>query len=291
MAHCAMTPRARNSTVLAAVCLASLSDPVQSAAAPVVTLQPHRAVYDLSLSRTAAGSSVTAVTGRIVYELVGSPCEGYAQNMRFVTEIANTQGQSEVSDLRSSSWEDVPARRLRFNSVTYSGERVVEQTQGTATRGKRSSDPISINLDRPSKKTVSFTRPVYFPIEHSMSVIEHAKSGHNLFVAEIYDGAEGGEKSYLTAAAIGPVSRSGTLRHLARLANGDDLAAVASWPVSIAYFEAAKATADEVPLYEMSFRFHENGVTSSLTIDNGDYAMKGELVEFKPLPASPCRER
>ena len=42
---------------------------------PQVVLAPHKAVYDFALARSAAGG-VSEMTGRMVYELTGSPCEG-----------------------------------------------------------------------------------------------------------------------------------------------------------------------------------------------------------------------
>src|SRR5512139_3016757 len=71
-----------------------------------VRLQPHRAVYDISLDETGTAMSIGSISGRVVYELMGNACEGYAQNMRFVTETSTTEGQASTTDLRTSSWED-----------------------------------------------------------------------------------------------------------------------------------------------------------------------------------------
>ena len=94
-----------------------------------VVFAPHRAVYELSLDGTRSGSSVTGVNGRIVYELSGNACEGYAQSMRFVTQTVNQDGNLQTTDLRTSSWEEVPAKRLRFSTSTYQNEIQAEQTQ------------------------------------------------------------------------------------------------------------------------------------------------------------------
>ena len=99
-----------------------------------VTLAPHRAIYDLSLERTAPGSGVVEVTGRIVYELTGSRCEGFAQNMRFLIRTRSGQGATQETDLRTSSWEQVPARRLRFSSSTYQNRMLTAQSRGQARR-------------------------------------------------------------------------------------------------------------------------------------------------------------
>lgn len=253
-----------------------------------VVFQPHRAVYDLKLDRSAPGGGVSNVTGRVVYELMGSTCEGYAQNMRFVTETTNSEGESDVSDLRTSSWEDVPAKRLRFNSSTYANETLADQTQGLATRGIEHTAPIAVALTKPAKKSSDLKGDIYFPIEHSMALIRAARAQKSIFTANLYDGSEGGEKVYATTSAIGRQSPAGATKQLAKLKNGDKVAGVPSWPVSISYFGPDKKHADAMPLYEMSYRFHENGITSDLKIDHGEFALKGELTELTLLEPSKC---
>ena len=45
-------------------------------------LMQHRAVYDLVLARASERSGITGIDGRMVYELRGSACEGYAVRFR-----------------------------------------------------------------------------------------------------------------------------------------------------------------------------------------------------------------
>jgi hypothetical protein len=255
--------------------------------------------------------SIGSITGRVVYELMGSTCDGYAQNMRFVTETATTEGQTSTTDLRTSSWEDKLARRMRFSSSTFGNDQLVEQTQGTATKteaaaqvtnklegaakisghGPAALQSLAIDLTKPERKAAKIGEPVYFPIDHSMAIIRQAKAGSRVFSGNLYDGSEGGEKYYFTAAAIGKASTREELRAVPKL-SGDaaKLDGVRSWPVSIAYFKPESRHFDQLPLYEMYFRFHENGVTSSLVIDHGDYRLKGELKELTLLEQSPCSQ-
>src|SRR5262245_32824137 len=97
-----------------------------------VVLAPHRAVYDLTLSATRGGTGVVSVSGRMVYDLVGSPCEGYTQNTRLVTRMTNQSGSTTVTDLRSSTWEDAAAKRFRFDSSQYRDDKATDSTAGDA---------------------------------------------------------------------------------------------------------------------------------------------------------------
>lgn len=257
-----------------------------AAGAADIVLAPHRAVYDLKLEAASPGSGVADVSGRIVYELTGSACEGYAQSMRFLTVTVTQDGETRLTDLRNSSWESVPPRHLRFSATIYQNEQAAEQTQGSAKRD--ASGAVAVELARPAKKKLALAKDVYFPVQHAMAIIETARRGGRMLSADLYDGSETGEKVYATSTAIGLAVVAGAQKTLAHLKGGDALDHVPSWPVSISYFAKGGPRGDAVPLYEMSFRFHENGVTSSLKIDHGEFAIRGNLTDLAYLEASPC---
>lgn len=253
-----------------------------------VVFAPHRAVYDLSLDSVSSASGVAAVHGRIVYELSGSRCEGYAQSMRFVTQTLNQEGDVQTTDLRTSSWEEVPARRLRFSTSTWQNEIQAEQTQGEATR-EQGTGTATVELVRPQERELTLPGNIYFPIQHSMAIIQAARAGEFILSANLFDGSETGDKIYATSTAIGRQLKDGQGTPIALTKGSDDLEDVPSWPILVSYYAPDAGKADAVPLYEMSYRFHENGVTSSLRINHGDFAIRGELKELTYFEASPCK--
>lgn len=54
------------------------------------------------------------------------------------------------------------------------------------------------------------------------------------------------------------------------------------WPVTIAYFNE-NAAGDPTPVYNMSFKLYENGITRDLTMDYGDFVLSGSLVKLELL--------
>jgi hypothetical protein len=280
-------------SVLALVALGAVAWPATGAFAGAasskdVVFAPHRAIYDLELDSAKSGSGVSGVNGRIVYELSGNACEGYAQSMRFVTQTLNQEGEAQMTDLRTSSWEEVPAKRLRFSTSTYQNEMPAEQTQGVAKRAQATGG-ATVDLVRPGKKEAKLTGDIYFPIQHSMAIIKAARAGRTILAADLFDGSETGDKIYSTSTAIGRQSKPGSGPVVSLAKGGADLERVPSWPISVSYFSTSKEPGDSLPLYEMSYRFHDNGVTSSLRINHGDFAIKGELKELTYFAASPCK--
>jgi len=256
-----------------------------AATAEGVVLAPHRAVYDISLARASGGAGVVEASGRMVYELTGSACEGYTQNMRFVTRMTNSEGSSQLNDLRSSSFEDNTGKLFRFNSNSYKDEQLGDTTQGDASRAPGG---VKVELTRPKKKSVTLSNSIYFPVQHSVALLEAARSGKSLFVGDLYDGSEKGEKIYSTTSAIGRRAAPGSLKIPASVKNGDVLDKLPSWPIAISYFEPNSDKKDAVPSYELSFRYFENGVSTKLMIDYGEFAIKGELKEITFLDAPKC---
>lgn len=266
---------------------------VLSAASPAlavgegVVLAPHRAVYDMTLAESRGGSGVTQVTGRMVYELTGSACEGYTQNMRFVTSMSSQSGSNVLTDLRSWSWEDVGSKRFRFNSSQFRDDKPTEATAGDATRAPTGGD-VKVELTKPAKKDLSLRSGVYFPIQHSQALIEAARIGKALFRANLFDGSEKGEKVYDTVSFIGRKQGAGGNKKLPPVKDAERLDLIPAWPVSIGYFEPGSDKKDAVPVYELSFLFFENGVSRKLFIDYGEFAIQGEIKEITFLEPGKC---
>lgn len=260
-----------------------------AAPARAATFAPHRAIYEITLLRSSAGSGVSDMTGRMVYELTGSVCEGFTQNMRFVTRSSNSEGAETINDLRTSSWEETDGKRLRFSSTQYQNEVVAEASQGDAQRqGQAKSDGLKIDLTRPAKKKVALGGDILFPMEHAGALIDAAKAGKTLMTANVYDGSEKGENYYATTAVIGKRVEGTAVASSVSVKNADRLPKAVSWPMAISYFEAGKDKQDAPPAYELSFRYFENGITEDLKIDYGEFAIHGEMKELEMLPVSKC---
>lgn len=251
-------------------------------------LAPHRAIYDITLDQSRGASGVSDMSGRMVYELTGSECEGYTQTMRFVTRMTNQEGASSISDMRSSSWEDALAKSFRFSSSQYKDTKLSDSTQGDANRSSMA-DAGKIELKQPHKKEISLKGQVFFPIQHSIALLAAARKGDTLFQADVYDGSEKGEKVYSTTSYIGRGLPPGHNKKLPQAGASAKLDGLRSWPVSISYFEEGAEKKDAVPSYELAFLYFENGVSRRLFIDYGEFSIRGELKELTFIDPVKCQ--
>jgi hypothetical protein len=248
-------------------------------------LVAHRAIYEMTLDDARSASGITGIDGRMVFEFTGSECDGYSLNMRMVTQMTDTQGQTNLTDLRSSTWEQGDGQKFRFQSAQYLNDKLGDITMGRAVR-ETPKEAVKVKLSQPSAAELDLSGPLLFPTQHSFALIAAARTGQGLFQARVYDGSEKGQKVYDTTAFIGTEVQPGSDAKLEQVAKDKGLGELASWPVSIGYFEAKGG--DLTPSYQIDFRLYENGVSRDLLIDYGDFSIHGTLTSLEYLKATEC---
>ena len=251
----------------------------------IAEMVPHRAVYEFRLGSATSAAGITDVRGRLVFEFNGSTCEGYSQKMRFVMSVTDREGTTKVNDLRSTTWEDAAGAAFRFEIENLEDRQRVDLTTGSATRDD--AGQVAVALTKPVASALNLAEPAYFPLQHTAQLIAAAKRGERQFSANVYDGSELGQQYFRTTAVIGKAA-SGDEAELAGIANAERLNGQPSWPVTIAYFNAAAPQGEGTPEHEMIFRVYPNGVIRSVKLDYGTLRLDGQLSAIDFLAAKPC---
>ena len=248
-------------------------------------LVPHRAVYDMKLGDTEEQAGIVGLSGRMVYDFSGNACDGYSVNFRFVTEFQDTNGGSQITDLQTTSFEEPAAESYQFLSKTFIDQKLVEETRGTAHAG---ADAKTIELKQPSEKSLQIGSDVLFPTEHLLAILRAADENVHFLAADIYDGAETGEKVYATTTVIGARSVNqveGKVDTPAASLKGETY-----WPVTVAYFDPSKedASGELLPVYQLAFRLYQNGISSHLKLDYGDFTIHGQIAALELYEEGDC---
>lgn len=265
----------RQSFAFAALLTALLTG--NAAAAGLVA---HRAIYDLSQDAERPGTQVDRARGRISFQLAGSACEGYTITLRQVTALDTGEGQETISDLRSESWENSSATSYRFKTQNFVNRQIREDVTGTVTRQKDGA--LAVRMTKPKPASFVLRGKVMLPTEHTRAMLAAAERGERLFSANIYDGSPDGRKIYETLTVIGPA----ILPDEKTPPLSPALTGLKRYPVVTSYFEMGKA--DRVPAYTLAFDLYENGISSALRLNYGNFALKGRLAQVEFLPQKPC---
>jgi hypothetical protein len=271
----------------AALAVAALVGQSEFAPAESATvLVPHRAVYDLTLTKTRGKRQISSVRGRILYDFNGSACEGYALQFRQVSEIDSGEGKVALSDLQATTWEDGDAKTFRFNSKNTVNDRVVDSVDGNA---ERSTSEVEVKLNKPDEKKLDLTAKIVFPTEHMRRIIDAAKEGKTLLELPVYDGSENGEKTYSTLTVIGKEIPSDEKKPDDAAADKPALAQLRRWPVTISYFEQGAKSGEQLPVYAIGFELYENGISRALSLDYGDFVVSGIMSQLDLKDAAACK--
>ena len=248
-------------------------------------LAPHRAVYDLALDQASERSGITGLTGRMVYEFNGSPCEGYTVKFRFVTDI-RTRDVTRLTDQQTTTFEDGDGKNFSFVTKSFVDRNPDTETKGSA---EIEGDKLVVNIERPEEATIDLQK-TQFPTKHLEELIDKAKAGETFYQTSLFDGSEDADRVMSTTVVIGKKQVADDSDPEKKvLAN---LGADEFWPVDIAYFDESKNNAALTPEYRISFKLHENGMSRDLVMDYGDFAMKGTLVNlslFPPVAGDGCK--
>lgn len=249
-------------------------------------LKPHRAVYDLSLDQSSNRSGITAMSGRIVYEITGSSCDGYASRYRFKTQV-DVGGKDFVNDQRSTTFESADGKSFDFATQYFLNGQQEQDLRGSATRKGAG---IAVAISKPEEQAVELEDAIFMN-RHMEMILESAKREETILTAKIFDGSDDGDSLVDTTAIIG------TPRLLEGAQSNEpekvveSIGAVNAWPVSVSYFNDDQLVGggERVPNYQISFLLQEDGVSRNLKMRYTDYSMKGVLVDLEYLPASTCQ--
>ena len=150
-------------TIASAAMLAGgLAGPAEAfAGKEPIKLTPHRAVYEVTLDDARSASGITGIDGRMVFEFTGSECDGYTLNMRMVTQMTDSQGQTNLTDLRSSTWEQGDGQKFRFQSAQYLNDKLGDITMGRAVR-ETPKEAVKVKLSQPSAAELTSRGPCCF---------------------------------------------------------------------------------------------------------------------------------
>jgi EipB-like len=269
--------------ILALYATIPTATPARAQAAKIV-LVAHRAVYDLSLASSGGVNGIDEARGRLVFEITGSACEGYATNFRQVTQVSGSESSGDRGfDVRSTSFESGDGKMLRFSSDSIRPGGQADHVEGKA---QVTADGIEINLQKPEAASLMAPVGTLFPNTHIKQLVGQALTGEKLFSAKVFDGSDNGRKVYDTLAVIGSRLSPEATEQGEAASKVDQLKDHISWPVTLSYFEPGAG--EQQPAYVMSFVLYDNGVSRALKINYGDFALKGELKSIEFLKVSAC---
>jgi hypothetical protein len=256
---------------------------VLAGSASAAVIAPHRAIYDLSLDKTSAGSSLAAVDGRLAFEINDAGCDGWTVSFRMANRYSPTDADPRLVDTQSTAYENASATEMDYQEKSFVNQKLDSESRVKISRSGTSATGAG-KIMLPEAKDFELAAGALLPMQHQIHLMDMAEKGDQRDVSLIYDGSDGAN-AFRAITFIGKEKLAGqNARDLANPA-AIALAKLKSWPISISYYAL---DGGDTPSYQVSFDLYENGVATGLKMDYGTFALQGELKNLELLPAESC---
>lgn len=240
---------------------------------------PHRAIYDLSLSRTQANSNVIQARGFFEFEWEDA-CSGWTVLHKTRLNVDYSDGRHLDFGAMHKSWEAKDGAKYQFFiKRDYNGE-TVEEIRGEAERDAGEGRGIA-RYSLPEEREVTLPKGAIFPTQHSLELLSSAEGETLPLWRVVFDGS--GDDGYfgISAALVGQLDAGENLGEVAAAVTTER-----SWRLQLAFFDMKNQTG--APEQEQALRIFANGVVDELELDYGDFVVKAHLRELKPFDAPDC---
>ncbi len=254
-------------TVLAALLIGVVP---AAAADQALPLAAHRALYQLTLEQS-RGAEVVGATGTMAFEILDA-CDGWATHQRLEMTVSNRDGQDIEMLSDYTTWESKDGLSMRFRMRQTTESAVTSEVAGDATL-ERQGGPGEVHYRLPEPGTKMLSPGTLFPMAHTEAILAAARAGRKFIALPLFDGTgeKGGQDSSVTITGWGG-PKAGKWPELSGLSSGR---------VHVAFFD--RDASSQLPDYEVSMRYWDNGVADDLSMDFGDFVMKGTLSKLAML--------
>ncbi|MGH7048061.1 MAG: cell envelope integrity EipB family protein [Stellaceae bacterium] len=241
-------------------------------------IAPHRALYMMTLGSARSDSGVVDANGTMDYEW-GETCDGWTIEQRYRLQMRYAENRD--VDITSSfvTWESKDGLHYQFNQRQTRNGALDQQIRGSAELDGPGKGGVA-RFTLPHEHTLKLAPGVLFPSAHTILLIDEASAGKTFLSRQVFDGAA--DENAVEVSAV-----------ISRKVHADPAAARLSplleqpgWNVRLAFFPVDPAA--EEPDYELGMRLLDNGVSTDMVIDYGDYSIRAKLVAIEALGKPSC---
>ena len=251
---------------------------LSSAPAFALDVMPHRVTYQLSLLESDQDAGIQDIKGKTVFSLQRE-CEGWKSGEDYVMQMVFDGGNELYMASLFESFEDNKGELFSFTINEQSTYEEPLNFDGYATTDRDNNQGNAYFSIEPDA-ALSLPKQTYFPIEHTVKILEKAQAGETFFNAHIFFGAKPDEALKKTNVIIGKKQKANVT------GVESDLIAAEFYPVNVAYFDPSTVTG--LPTYEILFHMQDNGVVTYYQIDYGDFKLSAKINDIKKEAVPTC---
>jgi hypothetical protein len=255
---------------------ALLASTVGAASSDSIKLDPHRAVYEISLAHSDPGG-VVAASGRTVIEF-RDQCIGWSTTQRFLTDMTNSQGDPTRTDFIATSFESKDEHAMRFTLKNTIDGKTRQRFAGMATLA--ASGRGTVELSMPKGKNFPLPVGVMLPTQQTLEILRAASSGQSGIREVVF---QGGDKTnlYEAIATIGRTATDAEMKEDRDADKDDILHGKSARSILISYFPFESH--GSAPDYEVAYRLYSDGVVSRMSLIYSRFTLRAALTRLDRL--------
>jgi hypothetical protein len=267
----ALDPVTHSLAMAAAILLGLAVVWTEASAAPMAVA--HRAVYDLSLVKSADSGQITQAGGKLEFEWADA-CANWTISQRALVNLVSAEGQVIEFGWSLNALEAKDGSQYRFFIRRLNPGQPVDEVRGKARIAKDGTGVADFEL--PEESRLDLPKGTLFPTAHSLMLLDFAERGEPHLGRVVFDGSGDEGIFFVNAAVTEQVPADIELPFDSPLLQGQ-----ASWRIDLAYFALDEKIAE--PQHEQAMRLYANGVVDDLILDYGDFALRASLQSLEPL--------
>lgn len=239
----------------------------------------HDAVYVMKpdVTQLATGSEIDHAEGVLRYRF-RNECDGWTVRHQSVLLMSLKSGRTASVVWEYASWEAKDGKKLKFHSRTQRNGADTEEIDGVAqTIGGKT----RLSFQKPERKTMELPVAAYFPTSHLKKSLQLVEAGEQFFKAHYFDGSgvdEGFELDLVMIPFKGEALQQVqdvTLRQLP------------VWDMQLGFHRPDLYSS--IPEFEIGARYRQDGVSTQLRQDYGDFVLTGDIAELSYVDEPQCK--
>ncbi len=244
--------------------------------ATAVDVEPHRAVYKMTLERAQSASGVVGAGGTMLYQWADS-CDGWTIEQRYKLRMQYSEQDDAELSISFVTWESKDGTQYRFNVRKLKDGETTEELRGDA-RVAANGGAGEAKFVRPEATAIALAAGTLFPTAHTLALIDAASHGATFLSKNVFDGGTV-EGAFEVTGGIGT-------EHKAEPSAKNPLLRSRWWPIRLAFFPADSQSPQ--PDYELGMDLQDNGIARELTLDYGNFVVRAKLESIEPMPKPHC---
>jgi hypothetical protein len=251
----------------------------------VIVIQPHRALYDISLRSAKSATGIADIHGQMFYDLQAS-CTEWTTTHRFVLtyDYIDNPHSEVVSEFKTVETRD--GRKFTFEATRVKDGEPQEEIAGIVQRPTKAGKVFQASYSKPEQARIKLAPETLFPVAHTRKVISGALKGQKFISGQLFDGSDADGPYQVSGLVLKPISEPERKREWPRDVD-KKLASQGGWRTQVAIFPNSQEK-ESASDYEMDVNLLANGVVTDMTIRYADFAIAQSLKALSANPEPDC---